>query len=193
MQMSSNESPPVRPRSLGELFTVFTRLALQGFGGVLPVAQRVLCEETRWLSRAEFTETLALAQVLPGPNLCNLALMIGDRYFGLRGAFMALAGMIAVPLIVVLVLAALLAHGADAPWVVDTLRGMGAVSAGLMMGTALKLASGLKHSPLRRIGAALVALAAFLAVVALRLPLWAVIAALGPLSIGLSALLARRP
>jgi len=31
-------------------------------------------------------EILAVAQVLPGPNVCNVALMIGDRFFGWRGA-----------------------------------------------------------------------------------------------------------
>ena len=47
--------PPVssiaRPRHALDLFLVFNRLALQGFGGVLPIAQRMLCEETRWLSK----------------------------------------------------------------------------------------------------------------------------------------------
>jgi hypothetical protein len=74
-----------------ELFRAFNRLALQGFGGVLPVAQRELVERQRWLSREQFVETLSLGQVLPGPNIVNLALMIGDRFFGLRGAI-GLAG-----------------------------------------------------------------------------------------------------
>jgi chromate transporter len=42
---------------------------LQGFGGVLAVAQRVLCEQKRWLAK-EFLEVLAVGQVLPGPNIC---------------------------------------------------------------------------------------------------------------------------
>jgi chromate transporter len=74
---------------------------------VLPVAQRVLVEQQRWLSREQFVETLSLGQVLPGPNIVNMALMIGDRFFGLRGALAALGGLLTAPLLIVLVLAAL--------------------------------------------------------------------------------------
>ena len=58
-----------RPSSKKELFIAFTLLALQGFGGVIAVAQRVLVEQRRWLTRAQFVEVLAVAQVLPGPNV----------------------------------------------------------------------------------------------------------------------------
>lgn len=96
-----------RPASLLALFLAFTRLALQGFGGVLAVAQRELVERLGWLSKEEFVEALAIAQVLPGPNVVNLSMMIGDRFFGLRGAIAALAGMLAAPAVIVLGLAAL--------------------------------------------------------------------------------------
>ena len=99
------DAPP--PRSPGDLFIAFTQLALQGFGGVLPVAQRDLVEKRRWLSREQFVETLSVGQVLPGPNIVNMSLMIGDRFFGLRGAFASLAGLMVVPLLIVLALAAL--------------------------------------------------------------------------------------
>ena len=78
--MNDVETGGAAPRSSLELFVVFTRLALQGFGGVLPVAQFELVERTRWMTRAQFVETLSVAQVLPGPNVCNLALMTGDRF-----------------------------------------------------------------------------------------------------------------
>lgn len=96
-----------RPASPAQLFIAFTLLALQGFGGVLAIAQRVLCEQRRWLTQQEFLEMLSVGQVLPGPNVCNVALMVGDRFFGLRGALAALAGMMMVPLVLVLSLAAL--------------------------------------------------------------------------------------
>jgi chromate transporter len=68
-----------QPASAADLFFTFNRLALQGFGGVLAVAQRELVERKQWLSREQFVEMLALSQVLPGPNVVNLALMLGDR------------------------------------------------------------------------------------------------------------------
>ena len=101
------DEPLHAPSSLRELFFAFNRLALQGFGGVLPVAQRELVERLRWLTTDQFVEMLAVSQVLPGPNVVNLALMYGDRCFGVRGAFTALAGMLAAPLVVVLALTAL--------------------------------------------------------------------------------------
>ena len=88
------------PASPGELFRTFNALALQGFGGVLPVAQRVLVEQRQWLSREQFVEVLSLGQVLPGPNIVNVALMIGDRFFGLRGAAAALLGLLTAPLLI---------------------------------------------------------------------------------------------
>ena len=69
------------------------RLALRGFGGVLPWVHRALVEERGWLTREEFVELLALGQLLPGPNVINLAVMAGDRWFGWRGSVAAVAGM----------------------------------------------------------------------------------------------------
>ena len=79
------------PQSKSEIFWVFTWLALQGFGGVLPVAERELVDKKRWYSREEFLEEWAVAQVLPGPNVVNLAIIFGARHFGLPGALAAIA------------------------------------------------------------------------------------------------------
>src|SRR5207344_1616326 len=94
-----------RPGSLRELFRVFNRLSLQGFGGVLPVAQFHLVDREHWLTREQFVEMLSIGQMLPGPNIVNLSLMIGDRYFGWRGALVAVAGMLLLPTAIVLMLA----------------------------------------------------------------------------------------
>lgn len=167
------------PRTLRELFVVFNRMSLQGFGGVLPVAQHALVDREHWMTREQFVEMLALAQVLPGPNIVNLALMFGDRWRGLRGALVALAGLLTVPGILVLVLAALYAEFARVPWVAGALRGMGAVAAGLVIATALKLWPTLRANPLGRHGAALVAAAGFVAVGLLRWPMVWVVGGLG--------------
>ena len=177
--MIDNSQVLARPSSSTELFIAFTGLALQGFGGVLAVAQRVLCEQKRWLSREQFVEILGLAQILPGPNVCNVALMIGDRFFGWRGAFAALAGMMAVPLLIVLAVTALYAHYALDPAVAGALRGMGAVSAGLIIGTGFKLVGALRTNPMRLALCAFFLVAAFAAVALLRWPLVWVILALG--------------
>ena len=175
-----------RPASNAELFRAFNRMALQGFGGVLAVAQHELVEHKRWLSRQEFVEMLALAQVLPGPNVVNLALMFGDRYFGLRGAFSALAGMLAVPLVIVLVLTAGYAELSRFGVVSGALRGMGAVAAGLIIATGIKLAATLGTNRLGRPLALAFAALTFGAIGGLRWPLIWVVAGLGSVAIAVA-------
>ena len=182
----SDLAPRPVPRSSLELCRVFNSLAMQGFGGVLPVAQIELVERAGWLTREEFVETLSVAQVLPGPNVCNLALMVGDRFFGWRGALAALGGMMLVPLLIVLVLAAAYDHWAHLPAVAGALRGMGAVAAGLVIATALKLGAALKTNPLGVPLCLALTGATFAAVALARLPMVWVVLGLGSLAIALA-------
>ncbi|KQO12306.1 chromate transporter [Acidovorax sp. Leaf76] len=142
--------PRPQPRNPSDLFWSFTWLALQGFGGVLAVVQRELVEKKRWMTNEEFVEDWAVAQIMPGPNVVNLSIMIGDRYFGLRGAFAALAGMLTFPLMLVLALAVIYAEFSSHPAVAGALRGMGAVAAGLIAGVGIKLFVSIKKHPLGR-------------------------------------------
>lgn len=176
---AARQEPLNTPGSVRELFFAFNRLALQGFGGVLPVAQRELVERLRWLDKEQFVEMLAISQVLPGPNIVNLALMFGDRFFGIRGAMAALAGMLLAPLVIVLALTALYAQFAELPMVSGALRGMGAVAAGLVISTALKLMGTLQRNAMGLpISLALAALT-FAATAWWRVPLVWVVVGLG--------------
>jgi chromate transporter len=170
------------------LFWAFTALALQGFGGVVAIAQRELVDKKRWLTQAEFVEDWAVAQVLPGPNVVNLSLMIGDRYFGVRGGMVALAGMLGFPLVIVLILAALFAGVSDSPVVQGALRGMGAVAAGMIAATGLKLFAALKQNVLGALVCYALAAMTFIAIALLKLPLIWVLLSLG----GIGALWAYR-
>ena len=173
-----------RPATLNGLFWSFTLLALQGFGGVLAVVQRDLVEKKKWLTREEFLEDWAVAQILPGPNVVNLSLMIGDRYFGLRGALVALAGMLTFPLMLALAVAAAFAGVAEVPGVQGALRGMGAVAAGLIGATGLKLAGALKANVMGSLVCWSLAALTFMTVALLRLPLAWVIFGVGSLACG---------
>ena len=68
------------------------------------MVERSLVHERQWLSPKEFVESLAIAQALPGPNVMNMAVMVGDRYSGLKGSLAAVAGMITIPMLIVLTL-----------------------------------------------------------------------------------------
>ncbi len=185
MSSPSAPMPPTaseRPGSLREVFVAFTWLALQGFGGVLAVVQRELVENRRWMTKEEFVEEWAVAQIMPGPNVVNLGLMLGARWFGLRGALAALAGLLLCPLFVVLTLALVYAQFAGNPHVAGALRGMGAVAAGLVIATGIKLIPALARNPLGLPLCGLFGAATFIAVAWLRLPLVAVLAVLGGLA-----------
>jgi chromate transporter len=171
-----------RPQSLSDLFISFTLLALQGFGGVLAVVQRELVEKKRWMTRDEFVEEWAVAQIMPGPNVVNLSMMIGDRYFGLRGALVALAGMLTVPLLVVLSLAIVYGQFAGNPHVAGALRGMGAVAAGLITATGLKLIPALSKHPLGIPLSAVFGVLTFIGIAILRWPLAWVLLGLGSIA-----------
>jgi len=184
--LQPHPDPRPRPTSLSDLFFSFTILALQGFGGVLAVVQRELVEKKRWMTREEFVEDWAVAQILPGPNVINLALMIGDRYFGIRGAVAGVAGMLVFPLIVVLALALVYTQFAANPQVAGALRGMGAVAAGLITATGLKLAGALRKHPLGLPLCIAITLACFVGIALLRLPLVYVLVGLGGLACALT-------
>ena len=177
----SQPSPRPCPQSLTDLFVSFTLLAMQGFGGVLAVVQRELVERKGWLTQDEFLEDWAVAQIMPGPNVVNLSMMIGGRYFGLPGAMAALAGMLAVPLVLVLLLAVLHARFADNAQVAGALRGMAAVSAGLIGAAGLKLSTALKRNPMPRSWCVAISAAGFALVTLLRVPLVYVLFGLGGL------------
>lgn len=165
-----SESHP-RPESLWDLFCSFTLLALQGFGGVLAIVQRELVEKKRWLTKEEFVEEWAVAQIMPGPNVVNLSLMIGSRYFGLPGAIAALAGMLTVPLLIVLLVAILYAQVAHHPGVAGALRGMSAVTAGMIIATGLRLFPALRTNPIGWRTCLVFSALCFVSIALLRLPL----------------------
>ena len=176
------QAPPA-PKSLSDIFFTFNALALQGFGGVLPVAQRVLVEQKRWLSQAQFVEMLSIGQILPGPNIVNLSLMVGDRHFGRRGALAALGGMLLVPLVIVLALTALYTQFANQAVVSGALRGMGAVAAGLILSTGFKLLASLKTNVLGWPVCLALAALTLAAVAGLRWPLVWVLSGLGSVAV----------
>ena len=178
------EVPAVRnaPTSNADLFFSFNWLALQGFGGVLAVVQRELVEKKKWLTLEEFVEDWSVAQILPGPNVINLALMIGGKHFGWRGALSALAGLLLVPTILVLIITSAIAGVADSEAMQGALRGMGAVSAGLIMATGIKMLPALKTNPMGLVACIALATITFFAIAIWRLPLSWVLLTLGPLA-----------
>lgn len=139
--------PVTPPRSLAELFRGFLSIGARSFGGVLPWAYRVMVEDRRWLSAEDFAETVGLCQFLPGPNIGNASIVLGKRWFGLRGSVVAFLGLFALPFCWVLALGALYTDYASNHLVTAVVTGVGAAGAGFFVATALKLGRSLAKKP----------------------------------------------
>lgn len=135
--------PRSRP-DLRALFWGFSSVGLSGFGGVLPFARRMLVDERQWMSAEEFNAQLGLCQFLPGPNVINLAVVVGKRYRGVAGAIVAPLGLLAGPFAIVLLLALLYDRYGSLPLAQGMLRGIAAVGCGLLFATAWRMATAIR-------------------------------------------------
>ncbi|HXZ55783.1 MAG TPA: chromate transporter [Burkholderiales bacterium] len=171
------------PPGIADLFIRFTQVGISGFGGVMPWARRMLVEERRWLSAEEFNEALSLCQVLPGPNIVNMAVCIGTRFRGALGAFAAVMGLMCAPFAIVLALGALFTHYGGLPAVSAAFRGISAAAAGLIVAMGIKMAA----SPRLRSPMAVFAVAAFVGVGLVRLPLGVFLLVAVPASVAAAA------
>jgi chromate transporter len=170
--------------TLGELFAGFLFTGLSGFGGVLPWARRMVVEQRRWLSGPEFTDLLALCQFLPGPNVLNLAVTIGARFAGTTGAIVASLGLMAAPMVIVIVLGMIHARYGHLAWVEHGFGGLAAAASGLVLSMAVKISAPLRTRPA---GAAMAAVT-FLAIAVLRVPLLPAMLLLAPVSVAVCAI-----
>jgi chromate transporter len=161
------------------LFLTFSRITLSGFGGVMFWARRGLVERQRWLTEREFVDLLTLAQLLPGPNVLNLTVMVGYRFGGWTGAAAAVAGFLGWPCLVVIGMGVLYQNYGALPQIRQALAGMSIVAAGLLLATVIKLVLVLP----RRWRPWLFGMLAFAGVGVLRWPLLWVIGALAPFAV----------
>ena len=159
-----------------DLFWAFFQVGASSFGGAQPWARRKLVEQRTWLTNDEFAELLGLGQVLPGPNVVNLSIMVGRRFQGPIGAFLAIFGLMLAPLLVVFGLAAIYARYGAMPMVRQAFGGVAVGTAGLIAAMGIKMY--LKHRRTWQSGA-LLALA-FLAAGVMGWPLWRVLVILVP-------------
>ena len=137
--MNQAEPDKVRVRPWA-LFLTFSRISLSSFGGALFWARRGLVEQQRWLTERQFVDLLTLGQLLPGPNVLNLTVMVGYRFAGWSGAAASVAGYLGWPCLVVIGMGVLYQQYGAMVQVQQALAGMSKVAAGLLLATVIKLA-----------------------------------------------------
>ena len=178
--MTDRQMPVVTVR---DLFTTFLRIAVSGIGGALPHARHALVDGKGWLTDREFGDILATGQLLPGPNIVNVAIIVGNRFAGLRGVVAALCGVVGVPFVIVLSLGVFYREFSQWGWLQHAFVGSSAAAAGLIIGVGMRLA---RTQP-PRIWAILVGVTAFGAIALLRIPMMWVVLALAPVAVLLAS------
>ncbi|MBV9249043.1 MAG: chromate transporter [Acetobacteraceae bacterium] len=156
-----------RTPTVPELFIGFLTIGVCGFGGVLPWARRMVVEQRRWMTAAEFSDLLGLCQFLPGGNIMNMTIAVGARFQGAAGSAAAFLGLMTAPVAIVITLGAAYAEYGRLAVVRHAFAGLAAAASALVIANGLKIAAPLWGRPVP-IGVAMVT---FGAVAVLRLPL----------------------
>lgn len=179
----SEETAAPDPTQL-DLFLGFLGASIRGFGGVFVMGRRMLVEEKRWLTADEFVEILGLCQFLPGANIVNVSVAVGRRFRGWTGSLAALAGIVVAPAMIAVGLAALFLRYAAIPEVSHAMGAVAAAAAGLVIGTAIKMAGPMLGKDW--VLAIPIGLGTLLAAGFLHWPLIVVLLVLGPAGVGLA-------
>jgi chromate transporter len=129
------QASPPQDVGLIELFLLFSQLGLSSFGGgVSAWMHRTFVEQRGWLGEKEFAAALAFGRIMPGANVVNLAVLIGQRVRGAPGAAAAAMGLLVGPSFAVIGLAIVYRHFAGAIVLRAALEGTAVAAAGLLIG-----------------------------------------------------------
>jgi chromate transporter len=175
-QAGSVADPPVPTTS--ELFGAFFVVGLTGFGGVLPTVRRMLVDRKRWMTDREFAEMMPLAQLLPGPNVANIATFLGRRFRGIPGAFVSVVALYLAPSVVTILIGYAYERWGETAFAHRVLSGLMPTATGLIVATVMRLLVSLPRHPRNM----LLVLVTFIGITFFRLPLLWVVALLGPLA-----------
>jgi chromate transporter len=165
----------------GALFTAFLTISLCGVGGGSGIiwARRITVETRRWVTDGEFVDIVSLCQFMPGPNIIGIAVCVGAKMRGAIGAIAAICGFLVIPWTVGLALGLLYLQYANLIAVRNILGGIATSAAGLLIATGARLLKPHHHRPAALLFAAL----AFTLITVGKLPLFAVLFSVVPISI----------
>jgi len=180
-------APAVRPTLLS-VALVFAAISSTSFGGGQKASIRQQVVKQGWMDKDAFLEGLELAQVLPGPNILNLAIFCGQRARGVPGAIAAFLGASIPPLLIVLIAGALYFKYSENPFVRGGLRGCAVGALGLTVANALELSWDERNDWIKLVLLALTAVVVSL----FKMPLLLVLVVFGGIGIMHEYLRARR-
>src|SRR5256714_3128405 len=128
--------------SLAQFVGYFLWLGTVGFGGPIALAghmQQDLVDERGWISKEDYLEGLALAQLAPGPLAAQLAIYLGYVRAGVLGATAVGVAFVLPSFLMVLALSAAYVRFGGLPWMQGMFYGIGAAVIGIITRSAVKL------------------------------------------------------
>jgi chromate transporter len=132
----------LEPVSLARFVGYFLWLGAVGFGGPIALAghmQQDLVTSRRWISKEDYVEGLALAQLAPGPLAAQLAIYLGYIRSGIMGATAVAIAFVLPSFLMVLALSAAYVRYGGLPWMQACFYGIGAAVIGIIARSAFKL------------------------------------------------------
>jgi len=171
------------PPTLMALFRAFLHIGLTSFGGGLSGwMHRQFVVQRRWMSEADFLAGLAMSQAMPGVNVVNLAIWIGFSLRGSAGAALAVTGVLAAPLVVIILIGIVYGRYGGLSSVHAVLAGVTAAAVGLSLTLGWRAA----RRAASNLGALAILVLTFGTVGVLRWPMLPVVAVLVPASLALA-------
>jgi chromate transporter len=168
---------PVSPVSLRDILSLFVRIGVTSFGGGLSAwMYREVVGRRRWLAEDSFLSGLTLSQMLPGTNVVNLSVYIGQKLRGPVGSMIAVGGLLLPPMAIIVVLTELFRRYGDVAWVHNLLEGVAAGAVGMTLSMVLRAA---RNATAKNRLAPLVIITVFALVGVLRWPMIPVVLAIG--------------
>lgn len=128
-----------------KLFFTYVKIGLFTIGGgyaMIPLMQQEVVTHQGWLTMAELTDFIAVAESTPGPFAINTATFIGMKVAGLPGAMLTTFGVVLPSFIIILLIAKFFSNFQDNKWVKGSLYGMSSVVVGLIASAVCTLAMG---------------------------------------------------
>ena len=175
------EPGPKPTVTLSEMFTLFARIGLTSFGGGLSAwIYREVVDRRRWLTEDEFLAGLTLAQILPGPNVINISIYIGQRLRGTLGSMTAALALLLPPMFVSVALLALFYKFGQLAWLHNLLEGIAAAAIGLTFSVGYRAA---RHATKKNRWAPAILALVFVSIGVLRWPLIPVVLCVAPLAV----------
>jgi chromate transporter len=181
--MTAADNGGARPTPLRSIFGLFFQIGIMSFGGGLSAwLYREIVERRKWLTAVEFLSGMALVQALPGVNMTNLSVYVGQHLRGPKGSVAAVLGLLTGPFFIIIGLAAIFHRIQSVSWSHSVLEGVATTAVGLLFSMSVKAIRSAKM----KLGHLAVLAAVVAAVGGLRWPMIPVVLVLAPISVALA-------